>query len=181
MREKAKLITSGFLQYNSMCLGGQVRKGFYPLVFDELHLQVNSDKMLKTITEEDKEAGFMLFSAIIFCSEPVALSQFLHNLISAQSPRTIIQATVNTLKSDNINEIITRIFLNNFYLALDKKFHFQYGKILLAISSPQQFDRLITKGWSFFSHYKQDIEQCLKNNSCQGVSDLVQSLGEALL
>ena len=158
-----------------------MKKVFYSKVFDELDIQMIGDNTLKTLTEEDIETGFMLFSAIIFCSEPVALSQFLHNLLSAQSPRTIIQATVNTLKSDNINEIRTRILLNNFYLALDKKFHFQYGKILLATSSSQQFDRLITKGWSFFSRYKQEIEQCLKNTSCQGVSDLVQSLGEALL
>ena len=34
IREKAKPITSGFIQYNSMFSGGQVKKGFYPTMFN---------------------------------------------------------------------------------------------------------------------------------------------------
>ena len=49
----------------------------------------------------------MMFSAFVYCSESVALSQFLDSLLSTQSPMTIIQATVNTIESsvllENIN------------------------------------------------------------------------------
>ena len=85
IRAKAKLITRLFIQYNSMCSGGQVKKSFYPKVLDELNIQITGDKTINNITEEDIETGFMMFSAIIFCSEPVALSQFLHNLLTTQN------------------------------------------------------------------------------------------------
>ena len=39
MTDKAKLITNGVLQYNYMCSGGQVKKGFYPKVFDLLDIK----------------------------------------------------------------------------------------------------------------------------------------------
>ena len=122
IKEKVKLITNGFIQYNSMCSGGQVKVRFHQMVFDELNIQINGEKMLNTITEEDLETGLMLFSATIFCSEPVALSQFLHNLLTTQSPTTIIQATVNTIQSEDIKEILTRKLMNTFYLDLDKIF-----------------------------------------------------------
>ena len=135
MTDKAKLITNGVLQYNYMCSGGQVKKGFYPKVFDLLDIQIKGYKPVKTITEEDIETGFMLFSAIIYCSEPVALSQFLHNLLSTQSPRTIIHAAVNTIQSEDIKEILTRNLMNNFYLDLDKIFQFHLGKIDMATAT----------------------------------------------
>ena len=177
IREKAKLITSGFLKYR-MCSGGQVTTGSYPKVFDELDIKINSDTNVRTITEEDIETGFMLFSAIIFCSEPVALSQFLHNLLTTQSPRTIIQATVNTIQSEDIKEIITRKLMNNFYLDLDKIFQFHLGKIHLATASSSQLQSMMAKDWPYFTRYSHHIDQCLNNNSCQGVNTTIKSLGK---
>ena len=133
---------------------------------------------MKTINQEDVETGFMLFSVIIFCSEPVALSQFLHNLLTTQSPRTIIQATVNTIQSDDTKEVMNRKRINMFYLALDNIFYFQFGKILMATVSSSELQTMLAKDWPYFSHYSQEIDQCLNNTSCQGVSDLVKSLGK---
>ena len=67
-----------------------------------------------------------------------------------------------------------------FYLSLDQIFHFQLGKILLATVSPSDIESMITKDWPYFSHYSQEINQCLNNASCKGISDLVQSLGKKL-
>ena len=125
VENKAKLITSEFIQYTSMCSRGQVMIGFYPKVFDEMKITVNGKKNITAVTDEDIETGYMLFSAIVYCSESVALSQFLHNLLSTQSPRTIIQATVNTIQSGNLKEVFNRDRINQFYIALDKIFHFQ--------------------------------------------------------
>ena len=179
IRAKAKLITNGFIQYNSMCSGGQVKVRFHQKVFDELHIQINGEKVLNTITEEDLETGFMLFSATIFCSEPVALAQFLHNLLTTQSPRTIIQATVNTIQSEDIKEILTRKLVNNFYLDLDKILHFHLGKIHLATTSMSQLQSMMAKDWPYFTKYTQHIDQCLNNVSCQGINDIIMSLGKS--
>ena len=121
-----------------------------------------------------------MFSATIVCSEPVALSQFLHNLLTTQSPRTIIQATVNTIQSEDIKEIITRKLMNDFYLALDNIFQFQLGKIHLATALSSQLQNMMAKDWPYFIHYSHHIDQCLNNNSCQGLNDTIKSLGRSL-
>ena len=181
MKEKEKFITNGFLQYNSMCSGGQLKKGFYPKVFDLLGDQIEGYKPVKTFTEEDIETGFMLFSAIIFCSEPVALTQFLHILLSTQSPRTIIHAAVNTIQSEDIKEILTRNLMNNFYLDLDKIFQFHLGKIHMATASSSQLQSMIAKDWPYFTQHSHHIDQCLNNESCEGVYNITRSLGNLYL
>ena len=120
----------------------------------------------------------MLFSVVVYCSEPVALSQFLNSLLSTQSLRTIIKATVNTIQSENIKESLSKEQMNQFYLALDKIFDFQLGKILLAISSPPEIEAMMAKDWPFFTHFSQEIDQCLEEGSCRGVQDIVNTLGK---
>ena len=120
-----------------------------------------------------------MFSAMIYCSESVALFQFLHSLLSTQSPRTIIQATVNKHHTCHaIEETSNKKAMNKFYLALDKIFHLQFGKILLATVPQQELEAMIAKDRPFFTHYSQEMDQCLNNANCKGVSALVQSLGE---
>ena len=187
MNEKAKLINNDIIQYTTMCSGGQVKKGYYPLIFGGIDRQLSGDRanifIAKEdieITKEDIETGFMLFSALVYCSEPVALSQFLHSLLSTQSPRTIIQSTVNTIQSALLRENKNKDRVNQFYLALDKIFHFQFGKILLATSTPTQLQNIIKEGWPYFFHFYQDLDQCLKNINCQGAIDLIKSLGNTI-
>ena len=98
----------------------------------------------------------MLFSAIVYCSEPVALAQFLHSLLSTQSPRTIIRATVNTIQSGDIKNRESRKLINQFYLGLDSKFDFHLGKILLATASPSQIKTMIAKEQPFFTNFSQE-------------------------
>jgi hypothetical protein len=133
------------------------------------------------ITDKDIMIGFKIFSALISCPkdlERVAVYQFLHDLIASESPRTIIQATVNTIQEGNINETVNRNLTNKFYQALDKIFHFQLGKILLATSTLEELKSMVARKWPFFTPYTQEVEQCLNGASCQGVRDLVQTLGK---
>ena len=141
-----------------MCSGGQVKPEYYPTIFKKLKsgLALNTN-----IMDEDIKTGFISFSVIIYCSEPVALFQFLHSLLSTQSPRTIIKATVNTIQSDDIKESICRDKLYHFYHDLDNIFNFQYGKILLATSYLDELEAMTAKKLPFFSHFSHDIEQCL--------------------
>jgi hypothetical protein len=140
-----------------------------------------SDRTLEQpVTDEDIRIGFKIFSVLLSCPkdlERTALYQFLHDLLSNESPRTIIQATVNTLQAGNITEIVNRNLTNKFYLALDKIFHFQVGKILLATSTHEELQSMVAEGWPFFAHYSQEVEKCLRNTSCRGGRDMVNTLG----
>ena len=176
MREKTQLIVTGFIKYTIHCSGGQVKKEFYPKMLAELSVQINNDNTHINVTDEDSETGFMLFSAVVYCSEPVALSQFLHSLLSTQSPRTIIQATVNTIQSDATIERKTKKLLGDFYHSLDKIFHFQLGKILLALTSSSQLETMLAKEWPYFSAYSKQIKECKTNERCKGIMDLTQSV-----
>ena len=108
----------------------------------------------------------------------MALSKFLHNLVSTESPRTIIQATVNTIPAGDITDIVNMRRFSEFYLALDKIFHFQLGRILLATASRSQLQAMTAKDWPYFNHFSKEVDQCLSSASCQGVVDLVQTLGK---
>ena len=120
----------------------------------------------------------MMFSTMIYCSESVALHQFLHSLLSTQSPRTIIQATVNTIEAGDIKDPLNRKRIAQFYLALDKIFHFQLGKILLATVSPTNIEAMMAKDWPYFDNYLQETYQCLNHTNCQRVRDIIQTLGK---
>ena len=86
----------------------------YSRVFDQLSLTKHDYKTQNNVTDEDITTGFMIYSAIIYCSESAPLSQYLHNLLTNERPRTIIQSTVNTIQSDDIDERIIRKLLNEF-------------------------------------------------------------------
>ena len=172
VNHKKKEMT-GLLSYTSICSGGQVKKEHQSRILGNMNLGLNIHGP-EIITEEDIRTGFMLYSALISCSESVALYHFLHGLLSNQSPRTIIQATVNTIESDNLRERASKTRINQMYLLLDDIFNLQYGKILLATSSPSQLDAMIAKDWPYFSHYSQEINECLGGGSCQGITDIMQ-------
>ena len=125
-----------------MCSNGQAISEHHLTLFDKVRLGLFLDGSEQIITDADIKTGLMMYSAIVYCSEPVALSQFLHGLLSTQSPRTIIQATVNTIQSENIKKNYARRLMNEFYLSLNRTFTFQYGKILLAISSDFQIEAM---------------------------------------
>ena len=179
IRDKAKLINKGLIEYNSMCSDDQIKEEHYATIFDEINHGLNPDVATSTaITDDDIVTGFMIFSATVYCTETVPLYQFLHRLISSQSPRTVIKAIVNTIQSDNIRERKNRKLLNQFFLALDKIFHFQIGKILLATSSLSQLQSMIAKDWPFFNDYSKEIDQCFNGSSCLEIMNLVQTLGK---
>ena len=179
IQKKAKLIEYGTLN-QTMCKGGQVRREKRSWLFDKMmvDLENKSENQNKVIpTNEDIETGYMILSAVVYCSESVTLAQFLHNLLSTQSPRTIIQATVNTIQSDDIKEYRNRRLVNSFYLALDNVFKFKLGQILLATASPSVLQGMVDKDWPYFAKFSQELEKCLNGTNCKGVMEQIQSLG----
>ena len=178
--EKAKLILSETFEYNKMCSGGQVKKSYYKKLFGEIDLGliVHPSGEKPNISEDDMKTGFMMYSGLIYCSESVALSKFLQGILSSQSPRSIIQATVNTIQSGDIVERADKEGMNLFYQALDKIFQFQLGKILLATASKSEIESMKAKDWPYFFHHSIELEQCLNGTNCHGIHTLIQSLGE---
>ena len=174
--EKTKLIQSGDLQYTRMCTGSQLRPEQYSIIDNTNLALINASDV--SVNDQDLLIGFMTFSTLIYCSESVALTQFLHSLLSTQSPRTIIQATVNTIQSDNIKEKENRKRMAQFYAALDNIFNLQFGKILLATASLSQLEDMMAKDLPYFAKYSHEIDQCIKNASCQKVVNLIQTLGK---
>ena len=179
IQKKSELVLNGFVGYSSMCLYDQVRTDYYKTLFAGITLGVSLNVGQTSIINEDVQTGFMVFSAVIFCPENTfKLYQFLHSLLSTQSPRTIIQATINTIESDTIMDQSDRKLLNQFYLSLKRIFDFEYGKILLATSSLSELKGMLAKNWPYFTNYSKEIDQCLTQISCQGVTDLIQTLGK---
>ena len=176
--EKAKLIKNGKVVYYKMCSGDQIKpNNYFYIGMGDLNIGLNSTSDA-VANDEDILNGFMMFSSMIYCSESGPLYQFLHSLLSTQSPRTIIQATVNTIQSGDIQDVSNMKRIGEFYIALDKIFHFQLGKILLATVSSSDLKTMMSNDWPYFSLYAQEIDQCLNNASCQGVIDLIHTLGK---
>ena len=129
-----------------------------------------------------RETGFLLFSAIIYCPESVSelfeLYQFLSNLVDNETPRTLLQATVTTIKADIIQESLNMKRLNDFYLALETTFNLQYGKILLATVSKEEMQMIRDKGWPFLDSYKDEVNKCIASESCQGIHNIIKELGK---
>jgi hypothetical protein len=96
--EKSRLLQMEIFPFKS-CSEGHLKKSDYSRVFTKFVMgldDIREDDSRDVVTEQDMETGFMMFSGIVYCTEPMALYQFIHSLLSTQSPRTIIQATVNT-------------------------------------------------------------------------------------
>ena len=177
--KKMTLIHNGSIQYDTMCADNQFIKEFYHLVFSSITFPPDDVLDQSIPTNEDITTGFMLFSAVLYCPEPVLkLYQFLHNLLSYHSPRTIIQAVVNTIESNDVKDLENRENINQLYLALDQIFNFQYGKILLALSAPSELRSMQSQGWPYFTHFSKEMDECLNDSSWQGVTDLINSVGE---
>ena len=175
------VLNRNLINTTTMCLNGQIKKEYYAQVFDGMNLGLNNDAKDIILTKADVNTGVMIFSIMTYCpTTAMQITQFLHSLLSTQSARTVIQSTVNTIQLSSIKETLIKKGMNTFYLALDKIFHFQLGKILLATTSLSQLQTMMTKEWPYFINYSQEIDQCLWGPSCQGVMNIVKTLGEYL-
>ena len=164
------------------CNGAQLKAAYYYEVVDDITFGQHGTENLTTTTfaEDDLEMGLRTLLANIYCpDENIAwVYLFLRNLISHQTPRTIIQAVVNLAQSERIQGTTSQKMVNQFYLALDRVFHMEYGNNLLATSSRAQLQDMIQKDYPFFMHHKLDVQSCLTNMSCQVVTNIVENLGK---
>ena len=106
------------------------------------------------------------------------LFNFLVNLTSTESKRTILRAMINTLESNKLEEIVEGSQILGFFEAANKIFQLEYGKILLAISSSSQLEEMVDKGLPYLANYTEAARSCFNGSSCNGVRGVVDTLGK---
>ena len=137
-------------------------------VFDELGYDDTEREEQETEKNcrSELKTEFIMFSAIIFCPSTVLdiqLYNFLDDLISNESPRTLIHGIVNTLGSKDLDRI-TSTNLNDFFNELDSMRGFEFGKTFLTLSSPAEIESMLQKGLPYMTKYKDDLEMSLNGN-----------------
>ena len=186
---KEKMKQDWFLQdFQSKCKRGHLRSDNYETVFTDIVAGLNRYDKAGTATAEDDVTGFMMFSFVIYCPESVInLYQFIDNLTSNQSKRTVLQATLNTIWSGDLKNTLYERRIDGYYNALEKLLKLDYGKILLASASRAKLKSIIENEMPFFRNYSEEVNQCLGGcaeascrNKCEGLNALMESLGRNL-
>ena len=77
-------------------------------------------------------------------------------------------------------EVVDPNMVTAFYHALDSILHLQYGKVLLATAPRNHLERVLERGWPYFTNISHHVSMCLNGTNCQGALDLVNSLGRVL-
>jgi hypothetical protein len=171
---KHHMVTTGAIDY-SQCSQGQVKvTGEEP--FDGIVFPGTAEE--EDITDVDIKIGFALYSVTVMCVdvERLQLGQFLESLVLTENPRTLHQATVNTVHLERM-EKPNRKLMSQFYEALSSKLNLQQGRILLALSSPTELEAMLARDLPYLTPYTQQITDCVRGGTCQGVTDLVEHLG----
>ena len=135
---------------------------------------VDPDKYLQETLET--------FSLLFFCPpqhlvEAVKLGIFYKNLIKNESPRTLVMATMNSLRPNNWFE--NKNLLNELFTELDKEYNFQLGPVLIALSPSSQLDQLAKLDLPYLKDYKDLIVQCVGLHDCSGLLNVSTNLAAA--
>ena len=103
---------------------------------------------------------------------------FINIIISNESPGTIFQATINTLKPRVIRDKTNFEMVKLFYQKLEDIFDLQLGKILIALSTRDELEEMIMNmDPPYFVKYKEEILECIKHN-CTRIYDLLKNFGK---
>ena len=148
---------------------------------DGLSVEIEeTDVFNSDTTEEDLETGFELFSWLIFCPEELQLLyQFHMELLTTKNVQTILQTTVNNMKSGKIKEKSNIELVKTFFSELDNIVSTDLGKIVLALSSKMDIEKVFEDNMPYTKLYdEKSIQDCMKYNNCQLLSDVIQDLGE---
>ena len=181
MVTKVKMDKTRFLELSAKCDGNQLTLDDRTEVLNDTYTFLD-DNSLGSLLDVDIKTGFMLYSAVIYCDYTPRgkLAKFLHNLIARESPRTIIKTLVNSIEIGQLMELVDPSMVSAFYSALDSILQLQYGKVLLATAPRNHLERVLERGWPYFTNMSHHVSMCLNGTNCQEALDLVNSLGEVL-
>ena len=153
-------------------------------IFETLFKNMSEDIMMGPIDhEKDILNGFKIYFTVLSClPETSKTFLFFDQLISGESKRTLLQATVNTIQAVEATELNHSLLkkkekVSMFYQALDKIFDLQFGKILLAVSTKEELQFMFDKGWAFFGNLTNELGHCLNGTRCTQIAEAIQNLG----
>ena len=101
-------------------------------------------------------------------------------MIFTEKKRTILRAVINTLESGELEGVVDRAHVLGFFQAVDRVFHLEYGKVLLAVSSRNQLEDMLERGLPYFANHMEEVRSCLGGSGCEGVGKVVESLGKTV-
>ena len=109
--------------------------------------------------------------------EAQKLSNFTFNLLSKSSPRTIIQATKNTIRSQAVAHNMD--LFKQFYHKLDEKLNFTEGQVAIALSTDRELtEMLILNNLPHIEKHQEALKECLDKKRCDQVKSLISGLAE---
>ena len=187
IRIKAKMIEDGEYLIDKWCHLDRVRENMLILNTQtwriEAGLGVNikeRDVIHPETTDEEFETGFDIFSSLIFCPEELQLLyQFHMELLDNKNTQTILQTTVNNIKSGKMKDESNIEYVKSFFFELDSIISTDLGKVVLALSRKRDFQQLLKDNMPYIKTLDDAaIQNCMKDNNCQSLSDAIQDLGE---
>ena len=187
IRIKAKMIEDGEYLIDKWCHLDRVRENMLILNTQtwriEAGLGVNikeRDVIHPETTDEEFETGFDIFSSLIFCPEELQLLyQFHMELLDNKNTQTILHTTVNNIKSGRMKDESNVDYVKSFFFELDSIISTDLGKVVLALSKKRDFQQLLKDNMPYTKTLDNTaIQNCMKDNYCQSLSDAIQDLGE---
>ena len=164
------------------CPMEQVKPGrFRNAIFSNVFHDTDKIKTEGHITDVDFKSGYELFHAVEFCPPVVLfkLYNFIDQLLSNETSRTIIQTIVNLFQSGAITDKTSLTLAKQFYNVLASTLDLQYGNILLATSKNAQLHAMKRDDWPFFAENTDLVEKCLAESECGSFREILKDLGKS--
>ena len=159
-----------------MCSMGQISPN------NQKRVTLNTNSSDGPPSEEYIKTGYKLFQAMVFCpTMSIRLFRFVDQLVSRESPRTIIHTFVNLFRSGAITDKISFTLAKQFYLQLASTLNLQYGNVLLATSTNAQLQAAIRDDLPFFANNSDLVEKYLNESHFNGIQDIFKKLGNVML
>ena len=146
--------------------------------FGTVQLGLDASSNVGNVALSDIENGITAYAIFLFCpKEASKMGQFMEQLVSNASPRSLLLAVVNSLQSDNLNRN-DRALLNMFYKDLDRIMDLKFGRILLALSTHSQLETMLAKDLPYATQYAEEIHHCISEYNCTGITSLISTIGD---
>ena len=106
--------------------------------------------MFRSIAEDDLQVGLSIYAILVYCNtEAISMFHFNINLLTLSTIRTIIQASKNTIVSENLAEYENQENFNLFYMALKEKLNLELVNVLDSLLLTSEVKAMEDKGWPF--------------------------------
>ena len=140
------------------CDLGQVKRDDYAKLISYLRKKIPKDRQNVAYNETDGDYALAVdvLSYLLYCErEQMEMAAFYNNLFQMESPRTILQATVNNIQS-GVKGANTMLALRQIYKLLAKKMNLQLPYILQGFFDSKMQDRAAQDDDIFMIDYTED-------------------------